>query len=79
MKKPKKPRKPRTHITLAGPILRAAEALAQIEDITLSELIEDLMRDHLAEHGCLPTITAEQIEQEMDRIATERAKQQKNK
>lgn len=69
MPKPKKPRKPRTHITISGPILRAAEALAHLRDMTLSELIEDELSALLKEHGCAPEVTAQQIASEIERLA----------
>ncbi len=63
-----KPKKMRTHITLPEPILLAMEALARIQKITLSDLVEDMGREHLKEHGALPLITPQQIAEEVAKI-----------
>lgn len=69
-----KPKKMRTHITLAGPVLQALEALARIQGITLSDLVEDLGRAHLKEHNALPEITPQQIEEEIKRLSAKKGK-----
>jgi hypothetical protein len=58
----------RTHITLPEPILMALEAVARIQKITLSDLVEDMGREHLKEHGALPLITPEQIADEVTKL-----------
>lgn len=64
---------------MAKPILEALEALANIQGINLSDLMEDLGRDHLKAKGALPEITAEQINEELKRMQEQHPEKKKKK
>lgn len=55
--------KKRIHITIANPLADALEALAQLEGRTISEVLDDLARQHLRARGYEPAATAEAISQ----------------
>jgi hypothetical protein len=53
--------KRRIHITIANPLADALEALAGLEGRTISELIDDIGRQHLRAQGYEPRITSDDI------------------
>lgn len=59
--------KKRVHVTLPGVVLDALEALARLNDQSLSDLMEDLGRAELQARGIGPKITAKDIEAEIAR------------
>lgn len=61
-----KTHKKRTNITLSEPIANALAALATLQGRTLSELLEELGREILREHGCLPSVTPEELQKAID-------------
>ncbi len=57
-----KSHKKRTSITLSEPIANALVALAELQGRNLSELVEELGREILREHGHLPVISAQDLQ-----------------
>lgn len=59
--------KKRVHVTFPVVVLEALEALAVLRGETLSDLLVNLGRDKLKEHGIGPEITAEAIAAAIER------------
>jgi hypothetical protein len=59
--------KRRIHITMADPLIDALEALAGLEGRTISELLDDVARQHLRARGYEPRITPEDISTAMSK------------
>ena len=55
---------------MSAPILDALDALAQLQGRMLSELLEELARGILKEHGCLPEVSPADLQ----RVLNERKK-----
>ena len=56
----KRPKR-RIHLTMADPLIEALEALAALEGRTISELLDDVARQHLRARGYEPLITPDDI------------------
>jgi hypothetical protein len=59
--------KRRIHITIANPLADALEALALLEGRSISEVLDDLARQHLRARGYEPPITADDISSEVSK------------
>jgi hypothetical protein len=59
--------KRRIHITIANPLADALEALATLEGRSISEVVDDLARQHLRTRGYEPPITPDDIKSEVSR------------
>ncbi len=57
--------KRRIHITIANPLADALEVLAALEGRSISEVIDDVARQHLRSRGYEPVITPEDIATEL--------------
>lgn len=74
MKTPKR----RVHLTIPPQLWDALEALAAYEGRTTSEVVEDIIRQHLKSEGLLKPPTPEQLEN--SRLCTDKQpKQRSNK
>lgn len=64
---PMRKTKRRIHITMANPLADALEALAVLEGRTISELLDDVARQHLRARGYEPQVSPGDLATELSR------------